>query len=94
MIELYRSEDCPACADIEATLQELVVAHRVIIVAKGQKPADLSPDISLPVIKENGQLICDAAGVAVYLRELERFVINWRRFQSDSCYINDDGQIC
>ncbi len=94
MIELYRPIDCPTCADLEAALQELVVAHRVIVVEVGQIPVELGPDISLPALKENGQIIYGPEAIAAYMRDLERFVINWRRFQSDSCYIDDEGQAC
>ena len=39
MIELYRSIDCSTCADIEAALKEMVVAHKVIVVEAGQEEA-------------------------------------------------------
>lgn len=94
MIELYRPADCPACADIEAALRELVVAHRIIVVEPAQISAEFGRGISLPALKENGQIVCDAEAIAAYMRELERFVVNWRRFQSDSCYLDDDGQTC
>ncbi len=94
MIELYRPVDCAVCADLEAALRELVVAHRVVVVEANQTPAELGPDIPLPALKENGQLVYGAQAIAAYMGELERFVANWRRFQSDSCYIDDEGQIC
>jgi hypothetical protein len=91
MIELYRSADCPGCADIEATLQELVVAHKVIMVEPGHSP---SPPVELPAIQESGQWVSGPEAITIYLRELAGFVTRWRRFQSDSCYIDDDGEIC
>ena len=94
MIEFYRPINCPACADIEAVLKELVVAHKVIVVEAGQKMAELSPDISLPAIKDNGQIISGSASIATYLKELEKFVADWQRFQSDSCYLDDEGETC
>ncbi|MFN8453776.1 MAG: hypothetical protein U0401_03745 [Anaerolineae bacterium] len=94
MIELYRPVDCPACADIETALREMVVAHRIIMVEANQTPVEFGPNIPLPALKENGQLVYGAEAIAAYMRELERFVVNWRRFQSDSCYIDDDGQMC
>lgn len=94
MIELYRPVDCPTCADLEAALREMVVAHRVIVIEENQIPAELGPDISLPALKENGQIVYGAEAIAAYMRELERFVVNWRRFQSDSCYIDEEVQTC
>lgn len=94
MIELYRPADCSACADLETALRELVIAHRVIVVEANQTPAELGPDIPLPALKENGQIVYGPEAIAAYMRDLERFVVNWRRFQSDSCYIDDEGQTC
>jgi glutaredoxin len=94
MIKLYRPVDCPDCADVEAILKELVVAHKVIVVEEGQATAELNPDISLPAIKDNGQVISGPTAINTYLRELEKFVAGWQRFQSDSCYVDDDGATC
>lgn len=94
MIELYRPVNCPACADIETTLKELVVAHKVITVEAGQVTAELNGNVALPAIKENGQIISGPASIAAYLKDLEKFVANWQRFQSDSCYIDDEGESC
>jgi hypothetical protein len=94
MIEFYRPVDCPACADIEAVLKELVVAHKVVVVEEGQAAAELKPDVLLPAIKDNGQVVSGPTAIATYLRELEKFVAGWQRFQSDSCYIDDDGAPC
>ncbi|MCL4297767.1 MAG: hypothetical protein KJ077_18645 [Anaerolineae bacterium] len=94
MIKLYRPCDCPACADIEATLQELVVAHRVITVEEDKLQNDLDPEVALPAINDNGQIISGLAAISAYLKELEKFVADWQRFQSDSCYIDDNGQPC
>jgi glutaredoxin len=94
MIEFYRRVDCPTCADIEAVLKELVVAHKVVVVEEGQAAAELKLDVSLPAIKDNGQVISGPTAIAAYLKELEKFVAGWQRFQSDSCYIDDDGTTC
>ncbi|HXV44723.1 MAG TPA: glutathione S-transferase N-terminal domain-containing protein [Anaerolineae bacterium] len=94
MIEFYRPVDCPACADIETVLKELVVAHKVVVIEEGQAAAELKPDVSLPAIKDNGQVVSGPTAIAAYLIELEKFVAGWQRFQSDSCYIDDDGATC
>ncbi|MBE7549610.1 MAG: hypothetical protein HS126_00845 [Anaerolineales bacterium] len=94
MIKLYRPSDCPACTDIEATLQELVVAHQIIMIEEDKLRNDLGQEIALPAINDNGQIISGPAAISAYLKELENFVADWRRFQSDSCYIDDNGQAC
>jgi len=94
MIKLYRPTECSDCYDIEATLKEMVVAHKVVVVESDQTIDGLDPKVALPAIIDNGQTICGLAAIATYLEELERFVADWRRFQSDSCYIDDDGKPC
>jgi glutaredoxin len=93
MIEFYRPVNCPTCADIEAALQELVVAHKVIVVETDQVEPELG-NVSLPAFKENGHVISGQEAIRSYLQELEGFVANWRRFQSDACYIDDEGETC
>lgn len=94
MIKLYRPSDCPACADIEAALQELVVAHQIITVEEDRPQNEFGPEIALPAIHDNGQIISGPAAISAYLKELEKFVADWQRFQSDSCYIDGNGQTC
>jgi len=94
MIELYRLGDCPTCDDIEAALVELVVAHQVIVLEPGQGPAGLPADTPLPAIRDNGRLIYEAA-ITGYLRELAKFVEEWRMFQADACYLDPaTGETC
>jgi hypothetical protein len=94
MIELYRTADCPECAAIEAALKEMVVAHRVITVEPGQKHHAPVNGVALPAIKDGDDLVSGQSEIAQYLRELDKFVVAWRRYQSDACYIDDDGKVC
>ena len=92
MIELYRTAHCPACDEVEAALVELVVAHKVIVVEAGQ--TDLPPNTPLPAIKEKARLISEPEALSAYLKELTRFVTDWRRFQGDFCYVDEHGESC
>jgi hypothetical protein len=94
MIELYRPPDCPECADIEAALKEMVVAHKVTMVRTNERPEALPADVALPALKDNGQVISGQAAIVTHLRALEKFVADWRRFQGDACYIDDQGETC
>lgn len=90
MIELYRPIDCPACAEIEAALEALVLARKIITVGPGQQPDGLPVGTALPAIKDEGQIITDSVAIKEYLKELERIAYKWRLYQSDSCYIDED----
>ena len=94
MIELYRSADCQECADIEAALKDMVLAHRIIIVAEGQQPDALPAATSLPAIKDEGQIFTGRTEINAHLKELEQLAFEWRKYQSDSCYTNEDNDYC
>lgn len=94
MIELYRPHECSACADIEMALKEMVVAHKIVIVAANQKPEGLPLGTPLPALKDNGQIITGQAAITAHLQALEEFVAAWQRFQSDACYIGENGKAC
>lgn len=94
MIELYRPVHCPDCTKIEEALKELVVAHKIITLEPGRPATELTPDTPLPAIKDEGQIITGQAAIDAYLVNLEKIVADWRRFQSDACYIDDNGGIC
>jgi hypothetical protein len=85
-IELYRPAHSPAADDLETALRKLVVAHKVIVVNAAHTP--------LPAIHDEGQVITGPAALARYLQELEKIVADWRKYQGDACYINDDGEVC
>ena len=94
MIEFYRPAHCPDCYKIEEALKELVVAHKIITLEPGQTAADLTPHTPLPAIKDEGQVITGRAAIDAYLTDLEKVVADWRRFQGDACYIDDNGDVC
>ena len=87
MIELQRTADSPAADDIEERLRDLVVAHKVVVVDVEASGADL------PVIRD-GKLTARGAEIPGFLDQLTRDMAEWSRFQSDACYIEDDGTVC
>lgn len=94
MIEFYRPVDCQECADIEAALKEMVLAHRIITVPDGQQPDALPAATPLPAIKDEGQIFTGQTAINAHLRELERIAFEWRKYQSDSCYTNEVNDFC
>lgn len=94
MIEFYRPANCSDCADIEAALAEMVIAHKTVTVEDAQNAAALPPNTPLPALKDNNKIITGHSAIATHVKELQKFVEAWRRFQGDSCYIDDDGEIC
>ena len=92
MITLYRTAQCEACDEVQDKLRELVVAHQVVDVAQ-ERPAALA-DKELPAIVDGEQVVSGQTDVTDYLAGLTREVELWRKFQSDVCYIDDEGNTC
>ncbi len=87
MIELHVAPETDRARDIEAALIELVVAHTVVRGERSVAPVDL------PAIHENGHWY-GPDELDGYLADLRTTVALWRKYQSDACYIEDDGSIC
>jgi hypothetical protein len=92
MVELYRAVESAWSDEIEGALKEMVIAHRVITVHEGQKlPASLN---ELPALCYEGQCYTGQAIIKRQLAELAHFITVWGKYQSDSCYIDEDGKSC
>jgi len=48
---------------------------------------------TLPVITDNERVV-SGDEVPAYIKELTQLMRDWQAFQSDSCYVNDDGESC
>lgn len=82
MITLYREAQSAEADVVEETLQDLVFAHAVEVVD--------GPGEALPRIAD-GDRVVHGADLPAYLDELRRLKADWSRFQSDACFIGDDG---
>ncbi|MEW5854774.1 MAG: hypothetical protein AB2A00_38715 [Myxococcota bacterium] len=93
MIELLREPDSPAADHVEDALRELSVAHRVVVV---QAPAQLQAlgEVTLPAIRDGERVVFGAEPLRAFLEETARLMERWQRFQSDACYVDDDGKTC
>jgi hypothetical protein len=92
MIELYRTADSAAGERVESALQELVVAHRVVTVApEAPSPLNGTP---LPAIVDGERVVSGDAALEGYLAELAQSLEQWRRYQADVCYLDDEGNVC
>ena len=49
--------------------------------------------VELPAVLDSGRWVA-APELSTYIGELGHTVALWRKFQSDACYIDDDGSVC
>ena len=94
MTTLYRKSDCSFCDEIEEELKELVIAHSVINIENEKSTRENHEDIPVPYLEDNGKIISGSEEIKKYLEELSKFVSLWRKYQTDSCYIDDDEKTC
>ena len=100
MITLYRAADCIRCDEVQETLRDLVVAHQVVEVGQngnGERPTPLNGALAgqrLPVITDGDQVVSGEEAIHDYLADLTREMEQWRKFQTDACYIDDQGETC
>ena len=88
MITVHVPPEAQQAADgITAQLDDLVVAYAQRISEADSVPA------ALPAIEDGGRWY-SGDEVPGYLAELRRDLAAWRKFQSDACYIDDDGSVC
>ena len=92
MIEVIVDEERTG-EEIRDALRELVLAHRVIWLDE-HAPSPLPSGVTLPAIREGDRVIDGQADIAAFLLELEAFAAAWSKFQSDTCYLDDDGTVC
>lgn len=94
MILLYRKTSSRLADEIEARLNALVLAYRVVLMDEQGGTANEPTPRSLPAIEESGRRIGGRRQISAYLDELEMAVEEWRRFQTDACYLDEEGETC
>ena len=90
MIIFYRTRDNSFNDEIEETLQELALAHRVVTVENGNVPEELPAGTRLPALREGKEIYTGEAEVKAYVDDLEQEVLYGRQFQSDACYLDPE----
>ncbi|MBD3223377.1 MAG: hypothetical protein GF313_01505 [Caldithrix sp.] len=94
MITLYRKTNCELSDRIEDKLKAMVLAHQVKIVdSDNEDQAERYDTESVPVLVDEGRQFAGEEVIMEHLRELENYKSDWDKFQSDSCYCDDDGDV-
>ena len=90
-MKFFRTENCAGCDTIQEVLEDMCIAHEVIIVDEKEKSSKSLPNaIDPPVLADNGKIVQGAENIIDYLDELEEFKELWYKFQSDACYCDEN----
>lgn len=92
MITLYRHPDDAWADEIQEALDAMVIAYETVTVeSEATAPDDVS---ALPALRDDGEVVTGRNALRDRLDALRALMADWDRFQSDACYIEDDGSIC
>lgn len=83
MIKLLRDRHDQAGIEAEERLTEMGLAFEVCDRKGGE-----------PVLEDEGKQYKGLADISRQLDELEKVRQQWYKFQSDACYIDEDGEVC
>ena len=90
MITFYRTKKCPGCQSIQAVLENLSLAHKVVIISdKNKLPHGLPPNTKFPALVDNGEIVQGNRNIVTHMEKLEGFKKEWDKFQSDACYCDE-----
>ena len=92
MLTLYRRPDDARADEVQDTLDEIVIAYQTETIADDTTLPDDVPDT--PALRDDGEVISGEADLNEHLQKLTDLMNDWDRFQSDACYIEDDGTVC
>lgn len=94
MITLYRHPEDAWADEIQDLLDDMVIAYETETVppeANGNLPEDVS---ALPALRDDDEVLTDKTAIRERLDALEQLMADWDRFQSDACYLDEDGNVC
>lgn len=87
MITLYRTKKSSRADEVQQTLEDLVLAHRIVEVEdREQLPADGAP----PLLVEGDDVYPDE-DIDAFLEELSTELKFDRQFSGDACYVDPDN---
>jgi glutathione S-transferase len=92
MVTLYRRPDAPWADEIQEALNEMVIAYETEMVTNDAALPDDVPET--PALRDDGDVVTGETALREHLEELRQLMSDWDRFQSDACYIEDDGTVC
>ena len=84
MIEFYRDKKCKRCDFIEKELKDMVLAYH----ANNLEVSGFKPEIV-----QGHRVIMGHENLLKYVDELHDTIELWRKFEGDTCYCDEDGNI-
>ena len=94
MITFYRTAEDAGDQEIQEALQELCLAHEVVLVlASGASGGSLPEGTRPPVLVDEGAVYQDRSAIHAHLEELKALRELWYKYGSDACYCGEEGNV-
>ncbi len=94
MIKVFREAESEQGDWIEAELRDMVLGYERVVITPGQARQARGPQHTLPAIQNGERIASGKDELIAYLKELEVLAREWRAFQGDWCYVDDQGEAC
>ena len=94
VLEIYREFTSPEADWIEADLKDAVVGYERHVLAASQAGEILGKPVELPVLRDGDRIASGREEILAFLKDIHKLMEDWRKFQVDSCYIDDEGEAC
>lgn len=94
MIVFYATTDDTSRQEIQEALDELCLAHDVVLVTKtSENQGSLPAGTHLPALVDDGRIYQGRSEIHAHLEELEAFRELWYKYGSDACYCDEEGNV-
>jgi hypothetical protein len=94
MLTLYLEKNSPVSEEILDNVRRLVVAHQVVYREERHKAHRTLPRGLLPpALIDDEDVFQGVNKIAAHLGELELFLQEWSRFQTDACCCGPNGEV-
>jgi len=92
MFAFYRTPQCPRCNHIQATLERLLIVHKVLTVHSVEEIRDKIPNVTkFPALVDEEKVVQGSDPIVARLDEIEKFKELWDKFQSDACSCDEEA---
>ena len=94
MIELFRESQSAEADWVEASLREMVLSYARVITTPAEIVHQFGSNLPLPILRDGNRIAVGRENLMKFLKDLEKFAAQWRMFEGDWCYVDDDGETC
>jgi len=91
---LYRDAESAEADRIEDELRDLAIKFDVRVAGRDERPEELPSDADTPALVDEGSVFTSPEAISQRIEHLGRVVEQWNKYQSDACYIDENGNVC